>query len=133
MSEFGPSAIRRNLRPIHSAAPYSCRSFCQCTQNQGDLYSLVVLMFLSFYWKALPSRVLWVLCDYLSEPASLYNYSEDELKPILARTCCHSSLTRGSRESSKARCSDCSALGMSSSLKKHSPRPAQAYQSCGYC
>src|SRR5580698_37204 len=41
--------------------------------------------------------------------------------PILSRTCSHSSLTRGSWESSLARRSACSACGNLLSFQKHSP------------
>src|ERR1700733_9691461 len=59
--------------------------------------------------------------------------SEPDGSPMCARISCHSSIARGSCESSEARRRDCSAPGRSLSLKRHSPRPAQANQSFGYC
>ena len=62
------------------------------------------------------------------------NYcGEPDGRPMRARTSCNSSIRRGSCESSKARRSDCSAPGRLLSWRRHSPRPAQANQSCGYC
>jgi hypothetical protein len=52
--------------------------------------------------------------------------------PMCARSSCHCCVTRESCESSAALRSDSSALGRLLPWTKQSPRPAHAYQSCGY-